>query len=99
MAIKPPNKPIIPLAELPSGGGDGQPGPYQSYLPQKCPDMAEAWSLLFILSLLGIFFVLSSAFSTLGHLLSPVRTTDFMYTSVSLLNYGLLSVGKYVIKD
>lgn len=22
-----------------------------------------------------------------------------MYTSVSLLNYGLLSVGKYVIKD
>lgn len=61
--------------------------------------MADAWSLLFILSLLGIFFVLSCAFSTLGRLLSLVRTTDFMYTSASLLNYGLLSVGKYVIKD
>lgn len=61
--------------------------------------MVEAWFLLFILSLLGTFFVLSPVFSTFGHLLSLVRTTDFMYTSVSVLNYGLLSVGKYVIKD
>lgn len=33
MAIKPPDKPVVPLADLPSGGGDGQPGSYQSYLP------------------------------------------------------------------
>lgn len=43
--------------------------------------------------------MLSSVFSTFGYLLSLVPTTDFMHTSISLLNYGLLCIGKYVIKD
>lgn len=61
------------------------------------------WGILgfnhLFLSRSDIFFVLSSVFSTFGHLLSLVPTTDFKHTSVSLLNYGLLSIGKYVIKN
>ena len=48
---------------------------------------------------MGIFSVLSSAFSTFGLLLPLGPTADFLYTSVPLLNYGFLSVGNYVIRD
>lgn len=37
-------------------------------------------------------------FSTFEHLLSLVPTTDCMCTSVSLLKYGLLSIGNMLLR-